>query len=1184
MMIKLHSSIFSDDGADSSKVVNREIKVDQVLSQNTLDPESIHLRIDADREGLLRETDFMVSHDIPKLNKANAEKFFNCDDFSIFFAALCAVYFQLYLPVLRGMTDINDKLAAVKAKLIECLKELSRKYKKLYTKKEIDFFISRFGKDSWHKKKAEALEFFAKKFESSDEDFPYILFTYMCRFFFYQKSPKLNEDLHRISLYCAYYSKKNFIFENINKFILDRFIKFVNQGFGTSENLKLRMKDKESHLFDFWQTGFKSILNLDDVLFLLKIDRSIVSKRSHRRVVNDPIDDWKESCSLQYHFAEFEESIIGLITRCTGEKWTRFRNETAPQEHVIKYLKTVLRAPLDVFKRFPAVAFLVFWATSCIKYNEFKALFQKREKPEVYQARRNPESYHIKESERQKPIGNDFMPMPQRGEKDNEASKLQYMLFFALCALSPAASKPFYENHLLLDFKKALLDSSWYDPKKQLELLNSLLTASHLPTVTDAVDFLDFDGKGFSKTESAVNLIYNISDFAFVSTELGIVQQVNHLDELRNRVFKYHRPSLTAKISDLSKEIFSDEFELIQEIDCGFNINNMESTLSYHGNSCARDMMCKVFLETDTYCGHANENPYRRLYRYSLSTIYIKQARNMFVHYAPFSSTYNLLDIRNFNNLLEILYDIKERLENESVLFTVSELYKDFEFFYQDRISFPKEQTEYSFSTILEELFGIIINAEADYIQNVSTKSANEVCGRLPLDGNKIWKAQDPIFKPFYELSQEISNKIKELSNDKDKAPTDDEINELIDDEEKKHIPECFGIIKANYKAFIEFVINKWKDEDFKTIIECLENINLSFSRVFWHSHPSDTWTKKDTHYQSAWDNTLQSWRTFFEWKLARKDLEAAKESLKKLDYFKGNFSKAINLKELDGFSSYGNIKMLAKEIQKIAKQLPSFMLFKGIYSKREGFGRYENSRIPGDDNESLHYRWYCCDIKYFSQEKDIEQLKECLEYVEYEVLRNEKYYPTTPQYKKDFIEWLAELEFGNDLDDPEVLSLADKIRTEAKSKLGDINKPFDSQSVDLFKDDPTYEPDIDLLPIVKDLLLHVICHVTSIKCICDELNEQPILNRKGIVTFDDDTLKKLTKKLNGNEQNAYPPQLHEELKQFLNFIFGISGHYETSIDDRYCEKTLLDLYGDRFFLYVLRVTFEMSHMKKASD
>lgn len=1174
IMIKLHSSIFSDDSTDSNEVVNRKIKVEQVLRLNTWDLESAHLRIDGNRDELLREAAFMASRDTPKLNKANAEKFFNCDDFSIFFAALCAVYFQLYLTVLRGTTNINDKLVSVKAKLLECLKELSRKYKKIYTDKEIDSYIMMYGKDSWHKKKAESLKFFAKKFESSDEDFPYILFTYMHRFFFYQKTPIIPEELRRISLYCAYYSNKNYIHENINKFILDRFIKFENQKFGVSENLKLSMKKRVVHWLETNQTGFKSILNLDDVLFLLRMDCTINRIKSRRIVVPDPVKQWEESYSLRYHFAEFEESIAGLITRCTGKKWTRFRNETEPQEHVIQHLKTILRAPQDVFKRFPAVALLAFWATSCIKYNEFKALFLKREKPEVYYVDGDPERYLIKESERHKPIGNNFMPIPPKGEKDNEASKLQYMLFFALCALSPAVSNSFFENKLLPYFKNALFDSSWHDTKKQLELLNILLVASHLPTVTNTVDFLDFDGKGFSQTESAVNLIYNISNFALVSTELGIVQQVNHLDELRNRLFKYHKPALTKPANNpKTKETFRNEFGLIKDIDCGFDINDMKSTLSYNENYCSRDMKCKVFLETDTSCIHASENPYRRLYRYSLSTIYIKQVRNMFVHYAPFSSTQSLLDIRNFNNLLEILYDIKDRLENESVLFTVSELYKDFAFSYQDGISFPKEQTESTLSTMLEELFSIIIRSELDYIQNVSTKSANEVFLFWPINGNKIWNAQDPILKPFHELQKEVE---QETSNDKDE--------ERIAAKVKERIPECFSIIRANYKAFIEFIIIKWKDNDFKTIIESLENIDSSFFHVYGYSRLSDVWTEKDTRFQSKWKHYLQSWQTYFKWKLARKDLKAAKESLKKLDYFEEGFTKLIDFKELDVFLSYGNTKMLEKEIQEIAKQLPSFILFKGIYSKREGFGRYENGRIDGDDNGSWDYRCLQSEIAYHSHEKNIELLKESLEYVEYKVLRNEKYYPTTPQYKKDFIEWLTKLEFENGLDNLEILSLADKIRTEAKSKLDDINKPFDSQSVDLFKDDPTYEPDIGLLSIVKDLLLHVICHVTSIKSIRDELNEQPILDRNGFVSFDEDQLKDIKKKLSNNDENAYPSQLHEELKQFLNFVFGISGHYESSIDDRPCEKTLLDLYGERFFLYVLRVTFEMSHMKKVSD
>ena len=62
-----------------------------------------------------------------------------------------------------------------------------------------------------------------------------------------------------------------------------------------------------------------------------------------------------------------------------------------------------------------------------------------------------------------------------------------------------------------------------------------------------------------------------------------------------------------------------------------------------------------------------------------------------------------------------------------------------------------------------------------------------------------------------------------------------------------------------------------------------------------------------------------------------------------RLDYFQKNISKIVNLEELDTLAQHGDYDLFEKDIQEIAKQMHTHILFKDIYNVRHEFGICEN-------------------------------------------------------------------------------------------------------------------------------------------------------------------------------------------------------------------------------------------------
>lgn len=1145
-------SLFGDDTEDTDNIASNNNKdkkpaptitsVKQVLERSVFHFNQNHLYVDLDKENFIQGYNFIVNQIIPEPNKTRED--INIDDFSMLFVALCTTYWQTYLPILCGIQNIAENLAALKAKLIQCSKKIIARDAKLYTDEEINyFFSSRLSTDAWHQKKLVAVKNFVKSFECSDDDFSYILFFISRRFIDGRFNESFRHRLYVASLYCAYNSNKHFIYDEANKFVISKLFKYKKQSHHSSKNLNLSLKSSRS----YWESSFFG--DIDTILDMLGLDSFVISRRRYY-----PDHDFEDKEKHpRTRFIKAENSIIELFKWCLGKIYTTYGDEVLPNEMAMDYLRNVIQIPQNILRNYLSITFLIYWSISFIKYDDFKSFFFEKTKPVAFSKTETEKHPYIKHSEYDKFTKNKFISI-----NEGVAPVLQLLLYFGILDLVPNKSD-------LIDvFEKALQESNWFDPKRQLDLLNKLLEHRSLPTITKKVDFRELDGNGFAKTESAVNLIYNIISFNSINPESGIVQQVNHLDELRDRLFKYHNASWDNDVDTPENKRNEGESLLFQSIDCGFEINNVsQKDLNHRGTGVVRDFTCKLFLETDSSCVPATKDykRFRHQYRSMLSSLYINPARNMFVHYAPFKPTLKLLEIRNFNDLLGILYDVKSRLEQESTLFSIAEKYENFTFFYKG--AFDIDGRKDSLSNVLKEAFSSIIENEDAYIKKVALERKGWIDAfEKPLVSIvSRSKIEDPIFKPIHEKIDKNLSRKKSV---------------------KKITQESYGILKSKQQEFIQwitmFLNGGHTTPSLREAIASLECLKSCYSWTFIAGHPESPWPDDVKNRHLDMEHKIEAWMSYFRWLIVKQDMGCAKKSLEKLDYFEKDFSNIVDLDRLEIFAKEKDYTSIENEIQKISKKLPSYLVFKDIYHTRDDFGLYEGWNDTLSHDESLRYSWFRHDIFAIIRENDSHEMKKYLEFLEYEVLENENYYPVSPSFKKEFLEFLKTIDslLKEHFKDDELLSYAGQISAMAQSKLEDVNKDIDLKSINVFKDDATYN--IHLLEITKKLLMRVLCYITSMDdfAIQKILNGEPLLNHDGKLAIKGKKLKDIKDEL---EEKKYDNPLYDDLQAYLNFIFGVSGHYQFHKGREY-EKTLFDLYGEGIFLYLVRVTFEMSQIK----
>ena len=229
---------------------------EQIYRSNVSNLLNGHLKTDYDCNQLICDYEYILNIEAPKLERGKNR--FRTDDFSLFFAALCAVYYQFYISALCNKTNLNEMLNNLKNKIISCLKAISTEYSKLYEDKEINSLFSQYNSCSkkWHMEKRDIMKEFIKSFKCSENEFPFILFIFTTKYFKDANSPIVKNELYIISLYCAYHSNKRFIYKNANNFILNRFFRYKECCERSSKNLILTFFQN----YSFTHPKFQSML------------------------------------------------------------------------------------------------------------------------------------------------------------------------------------------------------------------------------------------------------------------------------------------------------------------------------------------------------------------------------------------------------------------------------------------------------------------------------------------------------------------------------------------------------------------------------------------------------------------------------------------------------------------------------------------------------------------------------------------------------------------------------------------------------------------------------------------------------------------------------------------------------------------------------------------------------------
>ena len=369
-------------------------------------------------------------------------------------------------------------------------------------------------------------------------------------------------------------------------------------------------------------------------------------------------------CKKLEHFDSYARMSLGKESSDSFEK---------QNENLLKFL---LSLDNHILEKWPCISFLLYKAIGKMPYHKCKVFFTENT-PSSEEKDKSVINFEFRLQE--------FKNYTSTGLKGEWAQiRIQKMMFFAIANFSSDEDA----------IKEALDNDAWHKPEKQKELLNDILSENKIPSINNSFDILLWNDDAFSATETALNLLYNSIHYNESKFSSGIIQQINFIDEQRSRLFHYQdvkptdrpierdkpksnadKPRYFNQFCQQSRDNLETEIKTMSKIDCGFQLPIQAHILpTYNQKTFVRQQNCKLFLETDTACNLPQEDFFRNRYMNMLHTRYIYPARNMLTHYSKYNPTENLLDERNFDNLILLEYDIMTRLQKERRLL---ELKKD---------------------------------------------------------------------------------------------------------------------------------------------------------------------------------------------------------------------------------------------------------------------------------------------------------------------------------------------------------------------------------------------------------------------------------------------------------------------------------------------------------------------------
>ena len=365
-----------------------------------------------------------------------------------------------------------------------------------------------------------------------------------------------------------------------------------------------------------------------------------------------------------------ETAVIHLATQHLACKssidvsFRIFRNEAD------QHFTTLLHTHNRILRSFPSISFLLYKSISKMTYHKCKSYFIETINPPKPFDDNDKKFQVYSTQELEKYSFTDFKGLWAQ-------IRIQKMMFFALSNFADEAT-----------IKSVLEKGTWYQPETQKNILNNALSSKNIPEIEKSFDFSEFNNEGFSATETALNMLYNLARFNDSKSSLDIIQQINFIDEQRSKLFLYQdikptdrpldkdkpknnaeKPRWFNQFCPASRDNLKTEIRTMAKIDCGFPLPvQVQLFPTYNKKIFARKQNCKLFLETDTACDLPHDIFYRNRYKNMLQTRYIYPARNMATHYSKYTPTESLLEEKNFDDLTNFLYDTKSRLEKEQEL------------------------------------------------------------------------------------------------------------------------------------------------------------------------------------------------------------------------------------------------------------------------------------------------------------------------------------------------------------------------------------------------------------------------------------------------------------------------------------------------------------------------------------
>ena len=583
--------------------------------------------------------------------------------------------------------QIKDAINEVKKIITQCILTISEYEKRSF----INFAFFEFGigsgedfdvihtpltfDDPWYNARLQEYKNFVLTGECAEEYYPFELWLYNKQN--HRSDRRKNHlDISELETYCAYVSNEEYLFKNINDYIIAYFFDFMRKSNRTQAEFAQLNSEKHGafrHLkYEEKRSAFYSTIEsvneiINITVICAAINYPIYLSKDRSRIVDTDYNKGKRNKLM---------SFISLVKAAYGIE--KNVNPVA----LGKVFRNVFSFDKTLFQKWPCISFLLYWTSHFFEYKKYCKLFLEEAntpKAETKQINISPSASVVVATWK----NTDFQEVIQKKYIEREALlRLQKMFFFALFDfvkdIDQKTTFPPNDSFYTLRIKdllyEALYDGSWKSTKKQTVIFNEILSKS-LPKSSVTIDFEKFQKTAFHPTETALFLIHSINSYAREPRYTTLTQIINFIDEQRVKTFGYYSMDFK-ELESLAKKggkKLLKETELMENIDNGFSISLAQKSPTFENQFFSRTVTCKVFPETDTKllqleCGKiifSYDNYYRQLYSNFTSSVYLNEERNMATHYSKFKFTEGLLKKDYCIDLLLLLFDLKSKNTNE---------------------------------------------------------------------------------------------------------------------------------------------------------------------------------------------------------------------------------------------------------------------------------------------------------------------------------------------------------------------------------------------------------------------------------------------------------------------------------------------------------------------------------------